>query len=367
MGLMASIEVKFDPRRRDFLTLEFARRKSPGGQPPRRPRPEAHLTQPEPPDRGKLKLTRRQAIPIIVGGTVVAGSALATFLKPWAWFAQDDEKLSPVVTPTPELLDTQIAENAQREVLKLDNYTLNLRQKMVNFWLQGETRAVEYTSKDGQSYLFSFNPAKPDPKLKDLAKTTVSLERRNLSTGGSALVFVLSGSYNSTLAEELPEPIRSHTRAMNFEHEAVVSISSINGLISVGKDLGLNFGFPSEPLPQESYLRSELNKYIPTISFHAEAVAETNDYILTYPLLDKDSQEQVLFVSYPGSQKPLPLVQGKVFLEGGLTFIVDQTIGPSLKGINSFDQLAQRYTSIENIPNSLDYLRQIQQHFQSES
>lgn len=353
--------------RREFI-FPFARRgRSGGSQPPRRPRSETSSTPPKLPDRGRFKLTRRQVIPIIIiGGTIVAGGALTALLRPWDWFAQDGEKLAPVVTPTPEILNTRIAESAQREVLKLDNYTLNLRQKMVNFWLQGETRAVEYKSKDGQSYLFSFNPAKPDPQLKDLAKTTISLERRDLSTDGSALVFVLSGSYNPILEEGLPEQITSRLKTMNFEHEAVVSIAYINGLISVGKDLGLNFRFPSEPLPQESYLRSELNKYLPTINFLAEAVAEINDYILTYPLLDKNPQTgNILYARIPGNDDPLPIIQGRAFLESGLTFIVDSTIGLSLRQFSSWEQLSQKYPRLQDIPNYQDYLAKIEQHYKS--
>lgn len=85
---MATLEMELDPSKRDFLTLEFARRKSHGGQPSGRLRREAPLSQPEPPERSGLRLTRRQ---LIIGGTVATGSAIATLLKPWDWLIPHPE------------------------------------------------------------------------------------------------------------------------------------------------------------------------------------------------------------------------------------------------------------------------------------
>lgn len=271
----------------------------------------------------------------------------------------------PLLTPRPDIIDPKIEELARRDILKLDNYPLALRQKMTNFWLLGVTTTLEYT-KDGKSYLFNVNPAKPDLQLNDFANTAITLGRRRLSTGGSALTFSLSGSYWPNLGEGLPELTKNKIRAMNFEHEAIVSIAYINGLIKTGIALRLDFTYPSQPTPREPQLLSDVIRYISTLSSYAEAVAETNDYLSTYPLLDKDPQTgQVLFSNYPDSQNPQPLINGKVFLERGSTFIVDQTIGPSLKGISSLDQLAQKYPSVENIPGSLEYLRRIKQHFKN--
>ena len=317
------------------------------------------------PEKGPAKYTRRESfsiIPIIFAGTITTVACVTQpEKKPTPPTPSVKTYDIPVVKPTTEQLDTQIVENVQREVLNLSSYPRSLREKMVNFWLQG-VGSVEY-SKNNQSYLLSFQPAKPDPQLQDLARTSISLERRSLSTGGSALVFTLNGSYSPTVGEGSPEQITNRLKTMNVEHEGIVSIAFVNGFISVGQDLGLNFRFPSETQPQEANQLSKLREYISTITHYAEAVAEINDYILTFPLFDKDPQGQIMFVKHPNSQKPSPMVSGNMFPEGGLTFIVDQTIGPSLRGISNFDQLTQKYPVLDSIPGSAEYLRQIQQQF----
>src|SRR3989344_469442 len=310
-------------------------------------------------EKGPVRITRRESFPIIFGGSLAAFISLACGLR-----NQEPQNTTPTVAavkPFQEPLDTQIVENVRREILNFSNYPRNVREKMVNFWRQG-VGSVAY-SKNNQSYLLSFRPATPDPQLQDLARTTISLERRSLSTGGSALEFLINGSYSPDVEKGLPEQITNRLKAMNFEHEGIASIAFVNGFISVGQDLGLDFRFPSEAQPQEANQLSKLREYIPTIRYDAEAVAEINDYILTFPLLDKDPQGQILFVKHPSSQKPLPIVSGNVFLEGGLTFIVDQTIGASLTGIDSFDQLTQKYSVLDSIPGSTEYLKQIQQQF----
>lgn len=169
---------------------------------------------------------------------------------------------------------------------------------------------------------------------------------------------------NPALEAELPEPAKTQMRTMNFEHEAVISIAFISGMTRAGTMLGLNFKYPSEADPLENQKRSQLNRYKPFINSYGEVMAEINDYILTYPLFDKDPQGYVLFNTYPGQKYPLPILKGKVFFENGLTFIVDQTIGGALKGITNLDQLAQKYPSVDNIPGGVEYIRQIQQVFQ---
>lgn len=92
---MAMLEMELDPSKRDFLTLGFARRRRGSGQPPRyRKTP---LSQPQPPDMGGFRLTRRQ---LIIGGTVIAGTTLATLLRPWDWFISPTEQ-SEVKYPNP--------------------------------------------------------------------------------------------------------------------------------------------------------------------------------------------------------------------------------------------------------------------------
>lgn len=98
MGLMASAEMLLP---RDLL---FARRrKSRGGQTPRRPSAETRLTPPEPP-RWSPKISRGA---LIVGGsTVVIGTAL---LKPWIWFTpQLDQEDSQKVDLGKQKLSTEL-------------------------------------------------------------------------------------------------------------------------------------------------------------------------------------------------------------------------------------------------------------------
>ncbi|MCR4305593.1 MAG: hypothetical protein NUV73_00740, partial [Candidatus Daviesbacteria bacterium] len=237
-----------------------------------------------------------------------------------------------------------------------------LREKFLNYWLQGSTPTVEYF-KNSQSYLLVFEPAKSDPNLQDLAVTRIKVFRTNLSTGGSTLGMFLAGTYNPSVASDAPKQLQSQLGRVNFEHEAIVSLAAVNGNISAGQDLGLNFRFPSEIGPHENKQITELNKYKPVIEYCTEAVAEINDYLLTYPLLEKNPQGDLLFVKHPSNKKPLPVLGGKIFLEAGLTFIVDQTIGRSLRGINDFNQLAQKYPTVNSIPGSEEYLKQLEQHF----
>lgn len=97
MGLMVTLEMELDPSKRDFLTLGFARRRRGSGQPPRYRR-EVPLSQPEPPERSRLRLTRRQAI--MIGGAAIAGSSIAALLRPWDWFISPTEQ-SEVKYPSP--------------------------------------------------------------------------------------------------------------------------------------------------------------------------------------------------------------------------------------------------------------------------
>lgn len=320
-----------------------------------------------------IKVTRRQAVHygIIFLGALIGAACAPQPTIPAAPDRRNPTPIAPAVkaatapvTLTPESLDPQIIEKARRDVFNLNNYTKSVREKMVGFWLQGAPGLVEIT-KDNQPYLLSFQPAKPDSEIKDLARTGVSLLRPNLSTGGTALVFYLAGSYNPRLGDTMPKQIKQDLEAMNFEHEGLISLAYVNGLVSVGTDLGLDFKSPSQAKPEEANQISRLKSYMPTIRAYAEAIAEVNDYIRTFPLFNKNPEGNILFVEVPGNQKPLPVINDRVFLEEGLTFIVDQTVGPSFKGIADLDQLAQIYPSLGTIPGSAEYLKQIQEHYQN--
>lgn len=367
MGLMA---IESGLSRRELI-FPFARKKrADGGQPPGRPDSRASSPQPEPPDGG-FKVTRREII--IAGCVLLGGGAVTAILKPWTWFTSPPEpEVKPILTPTPttttpEALDSRLLNTIEERILRLGDYTLNLRQKMRGFWIQGINGTVQYSTKDNKNYLFSFAPAQADDKMQDLAKTTIILERRDLSSGGSALVFSLAGFYNPLLEDKrLDLDTQTKLQSMNLDHEALVSISTINGLIAVAEGLGLNFAFPSDKVADEDAKLLQLRAYLPRVATIAEAVAEINDYILTYPLLDKNPQTgNILYARIPGNQAPLPLIKGKAFLETGLTFIVDSTIGLSLKQFSSWEQLFQKYPRLQDIPNYKDYLTKIEQHYKS--
>lgn len=88
MGLMANAEMllPYDQSRADLL---FARRrKSRGGQPPRRHPAETRLTPPGPP-RWSPKISRGA---IIVGGSMLIMAGGAALLKPWTWFTSLDQE-----------------------------------------------------------------------------------------------------------------------------------------------------------------------------------------------------------------------------------------------------------------------------------
>lgn len=77
MGPMAMVEMEFDPRRRAFLTLGFARRNSRGGQPPRRPLAEAPSPNPEPPDWWNRVISRRT---LLRAGAGFVGTGVGLFI-----------------------------------------------------------------------------------------------------------------------------------------------------------------------------------------------------------------------------------------------------------------------------------------------
>lgn len=324
-----------------------------------------------------LRVMDRRQFLLLAGGTALTLVGAACAPQQPILSTPDRRNLTPIIPakpttaptkiPAPESLDTQIVEKLQNELLNLSRYNGNLREKFLSFWLQGSTPTVDYT-KNGQSYLLVFEPAKADPNLpQDLAITGIKVRRANLSTGGSALAIYFAGTYNPSVANDAPKQMQAQLERMNFEHEAIISLASANGVISAGQDLGLSFKHPSEAGPTENDLLAQLNKYIPVIEYCAEAVAEINDYLLTYPILTKDSQGRPLFVKHPSSEKPLPVLGDKIFLEGGLTFIVDQTIGRSLNEISNLDQLVQKYPTLDSIPNSAEYLNQIQQYFRNKT
>lgn len=84
--------------RRDFITLGFSRRRSRGGQPPRRPH-EIHTAQPQPPNWGP-KIPRAA---FIVGGSATVGAML---FRPWEWFTAQSE---------PETLESLVAQAINME------------------------------------------------------------------------------------------------------------------------------------------------------------------------------------------------------------------------------------------------------------
>ena len=271
---------------------------------------------------------------------------------------------TPTVPATliPEPLDQQLLEKAGREMLDLSYYPLSIREILVNYWLRGLT-GVDGYQRGNQAFSMAFKPATPDPTMDDFAITGISLDRTEIHTGGSVLLFSFRGRYYSRLGAGLPERIRQDLNRMNFQHEAIVSLAAALGLSIIGRQLGLNFSFPSEKVPQEEEKLARLRAYHRAVSYYAEAVAEVNDYLLTAPLLDKDPQGQILYTRPPQNQKPMPTISGLLLPDNGLTYLVDQTIGPFLRGINSLDDLAEKHLILGAIPESTQYLRGIEQHF----
>ena len=316
--------------------------------------------QPEPPriDRGAF----------IVGGLAALGG-LAIF-RPWDWFRSaqpppEPDLPQPRASSTPEVvLDQSIIEQAEREVFDLTTYDADKRQKMANFWRDGQTQIVEYTKPNGDKFLLSFQPAKPVREMEDLAKTTVSFYRHNFPDGRSSIVIYLEGQYLENLGVGMPPDIQRRLMDMNFAHEAMVSIASINALTNIAKSLGLDITSGKPKTPEEDTLVPKFQSYIPVAIAMGEAVAEVQDYILTDPLIDKDSETGQTFWATIGNKPPyMPLMRGKIFMEGGLHRLVDTTIGPSIQGFSDFDSLTARYRRLEEIPNYQEYYQRIKAHY----
>lgn len=111
---MAITEMEFP--RRDFLTLGLSRRRSRGGQPPRKPR-ETHSAQPEP---HKLGLNINRRLFITVGATVmVAGGVAALVSNPWEWFSNQPPDSPQTPTPEQPLNPTEQLNRVHQEVRHL--------------------------------------------------------------------------------------------------------------------------------------------------------------------------------------------------------------------------------------------------------
>lgn len=261
-------------------------------------------------------------------------------------------------------LETPLLE-AEEDILASSNYPAVLRQKMIGFWLNGQRQAVEYSRTDGSKYLFTFQAATPVNSMGSLAQTEVTLQRRNITSGGSgsALVFGLKGQYLRDLGAGLDKDTQNRFKQMNFEHEAITAIALINGLVTIGRRLGLNFNYPTTETPGERNALLQSTRYIPTLISIAESVGEVNDYLLTFPLLDKNPNTgEPIWSNSQNTPEPLPRVQGLVFTEGGLTYIVNQTIGPSIRRFSTLDELSQTYSSLSDIPGYQEYLTRIKKH-----
>lgn len=110
---MATLESEFDPTRRDFLTLGFARRRRGGGRAPRKDRPDIPQGSPQPPDwRDWLNknVSRRDALGLGVLATTLIGGGYIAHKLGWLFPAAPDQ------TPKePETLEDMVAEAKRME------------------------------------------------------------------------------------------------------------------------------------------------------------------------------------------------------------------------------------------------------------
>lgn len=273
-------------------------------------------------------------------------------------------KATPTVlppTPTVEALNPNILKAAEARVHDLREYPLSLRQSIRNFWING-AEAVEYVSTArNKKYLLSFTAAKSDPNILDQSKTTIKVERRNLSTGTNNPVFLFEGLYNPKVEDSrLPVAVSTQLQSINFDHQVLNSIAVFNSIIVVAEGLGLDYSYPSQPVPDERTRSLQLSRYFPYILPLGDIVAEINDYISTYSLWDKDAQGNILYFKENATSPILPVTQGVAFRDGGLTYIVDSTIGSSIREIRTLEELASRYPRVTDIPNSQRFLAAVE-------
>ncbi len=129
MGLVAIAEAPFPDSlsRRQFLGVDHIlerRNRSRGSQPPRRPRMDSPLAQPEPPERGGIRITRRQAL--ILAGSIAAGSAISALLKPWNWLREppqsEPETLESIVAQAKKI-EAEFSGNDLSDKLIRNNFT----------------------------------------------------------------------------------------------------------------------------------------------------------------------------------------------------------------------------------------------------
>lgn len=108
---MAIVERGFDPTRRDFLALGFARRRRGGGQPPRRP--DSGSSSPQPPDFGNWfhkKVNRREALGLGVLAATLAGGGYIAHKLGWLFPTTPDQ-----TQKEPETLEDMVAEAKSME------------------------------------------------------------------------------------------------------------------------------------------------------------------------------------------------------------------------------------------------------------
>lgn len=117
-GTMAIVEMEFDPSKRDFLTLGFARRRRDGGQPPRRPRqPDSPLGQ-QPPEWKWFdkKVSRRTVVGV---GSLLVGLGVGAFVVDRLGLLKFFPPLPD--QPEPETLESLVAKAKKME----DEYSIN--------------------------------------------------------------------------------------------------------------------------------------------------------------------------------------------------------------------------------------------------
>jgi|SRR3989344_1384859 len=356
--------------RRNFLGLDKLDNYMQSRRSKHRPQPQSRKNQQSPTQGGGggWHPGRRD---FLVAGAVVVGGLI---LRPWEWLKSKSSDgigstIQAVATPDKkenQVLVDPVTKNAEEEVFDLTNYPRSLRQKMVNFWRNGQTQAIQYNKANGDLFLLSFQPAKPQAQMDDLAMTTVNFYRTDLSDGRSSLAISLQGNYLQGLGSNMTPNTQKKLIDMNFEHEALVSIALINAMTNIAKSLGLDFTPGAPKKPNEEDLLRKLQSYVPAANTMAEAVAEINDYLITDPLIERDPiSRQPIWASINARPNYMPSIERNIFLEGGLHYIIDSTIGPFIKGVSDFEDLSSNYPRLDKISNFDVYYDQIKNHFQN--
>lgn len=266
-----------------------------------------------------------------------------------------------------EALNSEINKKIDSSLLNLNLYSQELRESIAGYWEKGsdgETLSL-YDSHSAPRVLFK--PFVTQANLPSLAATDFDSKGVALMDGRYIYLTTIEGKVKKGFADIYPQSERAQLQAMNKTHELFITIGVLEGIGIAGQELGFSFAPRTELFSTEDGFKSrELYKYFNgPIRESSEAIAETMDYILTYPLLEKFGDGNPRFDTSRNGKR-FPSIRGIIFDDSGLTHLTDSTIGPVLREFSSWEELTKRYSRLDQIPGAEEYLKQIRAYYRAQ-